>query len=83
MQGYVNIIDSFYFWGVNSSQMPTNTTLRPAPVAQYRNFLMGLTHINLPTVTQGTDMVLQLLNSTNTLFTFTGLLTNSTATPPY
>lgn len=81
MQGYINIIDSFHFEGVNSTQLPTITTLRPAPVAQYRNFLMGLTHISLATITQGTDILLQLINSTNTLFTFTGLAVNNTVTP--
>ena len=45
MQGYIYISDYFYYWGINSTQMPTTTTVTPA-LFQYRNYLMGFNQIH-------------------------------------
>lgn len=76
-QGYVSYLDSLYFEGANSTQFPTNTPVTPANF-KYRNYLMGFNQISLSTTTQPTDIFLQIINSTQTIWTFSLLLGNTT-----
>jgi hypothetical protein len=75
MQGYKYISDYFYYWGVNSTQRATTTTVTSSSF-QYRNYLMGFNQINIASTTTQTDILLQMYITPQTIFSCNSALGN-------
>ena len=78
--------DLFSFWGVNSTQMITTTSLTNSSFS-YRNYLMGFNSLNLDnSLTQTTDILLQLYITAQTIWATSAItlnFVNSTTTYSY